>query len=169
MGHEVTVTALQLACAISAIANDGVLLKPRIISAIKDKNGEVIKEFPVQKSRRVVSPQTARTVREFLRGVVEEGTGKAAEIKGFYPAGKTGTAQKIEPTGGYSHKRFVASFIGFVPWDKPIFSIVVIVDEPRPYPYYYGGVVAAPVFKRVATDIMQYVGMPKTEPYEKVE
>jgi cell division protein FtsI/penicillin-binding protein 2 len=90
-----------------------------------------------------------------LTGVVEEGTGKMAQMQGLTSAGKTGTAQKLEPGGGYSHNKFIASFIGFAPAQDPVVTIIVSLDEPRPY--YFGGVVAAPVFKSVAADVVRYL------------
>ena len=93
-------------------------------------------------------------MRTILRSVVDSGTAELAEVEGYFPAGKTGTAQKVEPNGVYSHSKFTASFIGFVPSDNPKFVIVVIMDEPRPF--YYGGVVCTPVFKKVAAELMSY-------------
>jgi len=154
MGQEVTVTALQLACAMSALANGGQLVKPRIIDRIQDKTGHVIQKFESKKTHRVISEETAEKMRGILRSVVDSGTGVLAELEGYLPAGKTGTAQKIEPNGAYSHRKFTASFIGFVPYDDPKFVIAVIMDEPRPY--YYGGVVCTPVFKNVAAQLMSY-------------
>jgi cell division protein FtsI/penicillin-binding protein 2 len=154
MGQEVTVTALQLACAISSLANGGYYVKPRIVDRIQDNQGQVIQKFEPKKLHRVLSEEALYEMRQILRGVVKEGTGTLAEIKGYFPAGKTGTAQKIEPNGTYSHRKFVASFIGFLPFDNPRFTVVVILDEPRPY--YYGGVVCAPVFKKVAEQLMLY-------------
>lgn len=154
MGQEVTVTALQLACAISSLANGGYYVKPRFVDRIQDRTGAIIKKFEPERMHRVVSAETAKEVREILRGVVEEGTGKNAEVKGYFPAGKTGTAQKIEPDGTYSHRKFTASFIGFLPYDEPKFVIVVVMDEPRPY--YYGGTVCTPIFKKVADQLMSY-------------
>ncbi|MFC1667178.1 peptidoglycan D,D-transpeptidase FtsI family protein [Candidatus Omnitrophota bacterium] len=154
MGQEVTVTALQLACAISSLANGGYYVRPRIVDRVQDKVGNVIERFEAKRLHRVVSEDIAGEVRRVLRGVVDGGTGRLAEVKGYFPAGKTGTAQKIEPNGRYSHKKFTASFIGFLPFDKPRFVVVVIMDEPRPY--YYGGTVCAPVFKKVAGQLMRY-------------
>ena len=105
--------------------------------------------------RTVISQDTSRRISTILTGVVEEGTGKMAAPKGFSAAGKTGTGQKLEPNGSYSHQKFVASFIGFAPAEDPVIAIAVIVDEP--HPYYFGGVVAAPVFKRVAEDVLRYL------------
>ena len=94
-------------------------------------------------------------MKKMLTGVVEEGTGKLAKLMGFSAAGKTGTAQKLEPNGTYSHTKFVATFIGFAPAEDPVVAIVVTMDEP--HPNYYGGVVAAPVFKNVAGDVIRYL------------
>jgi len=154
MGQEVTVTAIQLACAISALANGGNLVKPRIVERIQDRTGHAIQKFESKKPQRVISEETAKEMRDILRSVVDSGTAQLAEAKGYFPAGKTGTAQKVEPNGTYSHRKFTASFIGFVPYDDPKFVIVVIMDEPMPI--YYGGVVCAPVFKKVAAQLMSY-------------
>lgn len=155
IGQEVGVTALQLASAISVIANGGQLMKPFIVQEICDKYGETIKEFSPMLLRKVISVDTAMRVKEILVGVVEEGTGKMAKIPAIKAAGKTGTAQKIEPNGAYSHTKFIASFIGFLPADDPVIAIAVSVDEP--HPYYFGGVVAAPVFKNIAGEVIKYL------------
>ena len=154
IGQEVGVTALQLASAISVIANGGQLMKPYIIKEIRDKQGEVIKKNSPTLVRKVISIDTAERVKNILAGVVEEGTGKLAKIPGITSAGKTGTAQKLEPNGAYSHNKFVGSFIGFAPVEDPMIAIAVILDEPHPY---YGGVVSAPVFKNVAGDTIKYL------------
>jgi cell division protein FtsI (penicillin-binding protein 3) len=155
MGQEVGVTALQLADAISAIANGGQLMRPYIVKEIRDRHGETIKVFAPLVIRRVASPNTIIRIKRILAGVIEEGTGKLAKVDGFSCAGKTGTAQKIEPNGTYSHNKYVASFIGFAPLEEPLVAIVVVVDEP--HPYYFGGVVAAPVFKNVAGQALRYL------------
>jgi cell division protein FtsI (penicillin-binding protein 3) len=155
IGQEVGVTSLQLAAAISVIANGGELMRPYVIKEIKDKYAETIKKFSPTLIRKVISPGTASRAKNVLVGVVEEGTGKLAKIPGITAAGKTGTAQKLEPNGAYSHNKFMGSFIGFAPADDPMVAIAVTLDEPRPY--YYGGVVAAPVFKNVARDTIKYL------------
>lgn len=154
MGQEVTVTAIQLACMISIIADNGYLVRPRIVKEILDENGETIKEFPPKVVKKTLTPKTASEMRRLLRGVVESGTGKKARIDDYNVGGKTGTAQKVE-NGAYSHERFIASFIGFAPVEKPVLSIVVCVDEP--HPVYYGGDVAAPVFKNVIDESLKYL------------
>ena len=155
IGQEVGVTTLQLVSAVSVIANGGQLMKPYIVSETRDKQGETIKKFSPVMIRKVISLDTAARVKKILTGVVEEGTGKLAKVPGFTAAGKTGTAQKLEPNGTYSHNKFVASFIGFAPAEDPVIAIAVTVDEP--HPYYFGGVVAAPVFKNVASDSIRYL------------
>ena len=155
IGQEVGVTALQLVTAVSVIANGGQLMKPFTIKEIRDKYSEIIKEFSPVMIRKVISLDTADRVKKILVGVIEEGTGKLAKISDFTSAGKTGTAQKLEANGAYSHNKFMASFIGFAPAEDPVISIAVVIDEP--HPYYFGGVVAAPVFKNVAGDVLRYL------------
>lgn len=164
MGQEVTVSAMQLACAVSAIANGGLLVKPHIVKAIQDREGVPIKFAKPSYLRRVISAQVASKMREFLAGVVEEGTGQMAKLPSYTAAGKTGTAQKITPDGRYSHTDFVASFVGFAPAEDPRLAIVVVLDNP--HPYYYGGVVAAPVFKRIAVETLRYLGVLPNEMIE---
>ncbi|MFA5144045.1 MAG: penicillin-binding transpeptidase domain-containing protein [Candidatus Omnitrophota bacterium] len=155
MGQEVTTTAVQLACAIAVIADNGYLVRPRVVKEVLDEKGQVIKEFPPVVRRRVLSTQTVLKMRSILMGVVATGTGKKAKLEDYSAGGKTGTAQKVEPGGIYSHDRFVASFIGFAPVEKPVLAVAVCVDEPRPV--YYGGDVAAPVFRSVVDDSLKYM------------
>lgn len=155
IGQEVGVTALQLATAVSVIANGGQLVKPYVVKEVRDKLAETIKKYSPAVIRKVISQDTAARAKKILTGVVQDGTGKLASPSGFSAAGKTGTAQKLEPNGAYSHNKFVASFIGFAPAEEPVIAIAVIVDDPRPY--YFGGVVAAPVFKNVATETLRYL------------
>jgi cell division protein FtsI (penicillin-binding protein 3) len=157
IGQEVTSTAVQLACAMSVIANGGVLVKPWVIREVRDPNGETIESFSPQVVRRVISGETAQTMRRLLKGVIEKGTGTLGRLDTYTAAGKTGTAQKVEPSGVYSHSRFIASFIGFAPADDPRIVVVVCADEP--HPLYFGGVVSAPAFKRVAEDTLRYLGV----------
>jgi cell division protein FtsI (penicillin-binding protein 3) len=163
IGQEVCVTALQLAGAIAAIANNGSYMKPFIVREIIDRKGEIIKSFEPEKIRQVISVETSQTMREILAGVVEIGTGKLAHSKMFRLGGKTGTGQKVESNGTYSHSKFTASFIGFAPVEDPQIAIAVIVDQP--HPYYYGGVVSAPAFKLIAEDVLKYrqLGLRRTE------
>jgi len=155
IGQEVGVTVLQLAAAISVIANGGQLIRPYVVKEVRDKLGETIKKNSPVVVRKVISQDTATRAKNILIGVVKNGTGKLASPSGFSAAGKTGTGQKLEPNGAYSHNKFVASFIGFAPAENPLIAIAVVIDEPRPY--YFGGVVAAPVFKNVATQTLRYL------------
>lgn len=154
MGQEVTVTAMQLVSAISVIANNGFYVKPRVVKEIVDESGEVIKEFPPVLVRKVITPKASVYMRYILNSVVESGTGKKARVEEFRVGGKTGTAQKIE-AGTYSHSKFIASFIGFAPYDKPLLAVAVCVDEP--HPVYYGGDVSAPVFKGFVEETLKYL------------
>jgi cell division protein FtsI (penicillin-binding protein 3) len=158
-GHGVSVSALQLATAVAAIANNGVLMKPYIVSRITDAGGKTLKRFEPETVRRVVSVETAQVVKNILKTVVTEGgTGTGAALDGYSVCGKTGTARKLDETGRYSNKHHIASFTGFAPADRPEIVVLVILDEPREN--YYGGIVAAPVFKRIAQESLNYLGVP---------
>jgi cell division protein FtsI (penicillin-binding protein 3) len=162
MGQEVGVTPLQMITAVSAIANDGVLMKPYVVAEVRDQKGQAVKEVLPQVRRRVVSPATARTLTTIMEGVVTSGTGTKAAIPGFRVAGKTGTAQKVDPrTGTYSSGLSIGSFVGFVPADAPRLAIIVVIDEPQGEAW--GGVVAAPVFRRVGEQVMTYMGVPRDD------
>ncbi|OGX09053.1 MAG: hypothetical protein A2Z88_08015 [Omnitrophica WOR_2 bacterium GWA2_47_8] len=154
IGQEVTVTPLQLVAAIAAIANDGVYMKPFVVKYLKDNNNQIIRSFEPQIIDQVITVETSKRLKDILIGVVQDGTGKKAQIKGVSVAGKTGTSQKVVD-GLYSHSKFFASFIGFAPAEDPQIAIVVVVDEP--HPSYYGGTVAAPVFQEVAEDTLKYL------------
>lgn len=163
MGQEIGVTPIQMVTAVAAIANGGVLMKPYVVSEIRDAQGRVVKQILPQVKRRAVSPETARTVTGILEGVVTDGTGGKAAIPGFRVAGKTGTAQKIDPrTGSYSATQFVGSFVGFVPADNPRVAMIVVIDEPHGEAW--GGTVAAPVFRRVGEQVLNYLGVSSNEP-----
>jgi cell division protein FtsI (penicillin-binding protein 3) len=163
MGQEIGVTPMQMVSAITAIANGGVLMKPYVVAEIRDARGRVLKQVLPQVKRRVISPETARAVTAILEGVVAGGTGGKAAISGFRVAGKTGTAQKIDPrTGTYSSSQFVGSFVGFVPADNPRLAMIVVIDEPQGEAW--GGTVAAPVFNRVGEQVLTYLGVPSNQP-----
>jgi len=164
IGQEVCVTVLQLVTAISSIANDGIQMRPFIIKAIQDNKGELIKEFRPREMKRVISQETALRMKEILASVVESGTGRRAKLSDYKACGKTGTAQKVE-AGRYSHSKFRATFIGFAPKDDPVIAIAVSFDEP--HPAYLGGTVAAPVFKKVAEDVLRY--LKSSKPMELVK
>jgi cell division protein FtsI (penicillin-binding protein 3) len=163
MGQEIGVTPIQMVSAIGAVANGGVLMKPYVVSEVRDMHGRLLKHVMPEVKRRVVSPETARTVTAILEGVVTDGTGTKAAIPGFRVAGKTGTAQKIDArTGAYSSTQFVGSFVGFVPADHPRLAMIVVIDEPHSEAW--GGVVAAPVFRRVGEQVLNYLGVSSSEP-----
>ncbi len=162
MGQELTTTPLQMAMAYAAVANKGVLMKPRIIKQVVDPNGKILLEYPVSIVRRVLKEETVKTLTTALMGVVTEaGTAAKARIQGYTVAGKTGTAQKVDPDGHYSHKNFYSSFVGFVPAEDPQLLIMVAMNEPKPL--YYGGTVAAPVFNQVAERTLKYLGIAPDE------
>jgi cell division protein FtsI (penicillin-binding protein 3) len=163
MGQEIGVTPIQMVSAVAALANGGVLMKPYVVSEVRDAQGKTLRQILPQVKRRVVSPETARTVTSILEGVVTDGTGAKAAIPGFRVAGKTGTAQKIDPrTGAYSSTLFVGSFVGFVPADNPRLAMIVVIDEPQGESW--GGTVAAPVFRRVGEQVLNYLGVSSDEP-----
>lgn len=153
IGQEVGVTPLQLAVAYGAIANRGILMKPRIVRELREPGGKVIRQVRSRSVRRVMSPSTARTLSAMLAKVVEEGTGETARIPGLTVAGKTGTAQWFNPkTGRYDASSHVSSFAGFVPAENPRLVGVVIVE--RPSGVGWGREVAAPCFRRVVEGIL---------------
>jgi cell division protein FtsI (penicillin-binding protein 3) len=156
-GQEIGVTVLQIARAYAALANDGLLPTPYLVSEIR-RGEQDIRRISSRPPVRVVSPGTARTLCRLMTGVVEEGTGKLAAVPGFMAAGKTGTAQKAAPGGGYAKDRHVASFVGFAPVEAPRLVVAVVVDEPRGT--YYGGDVAAPVFSSVMAEALRLLGVP---------
>jgi len=163
IGQEVTVTPIQLIGAISAIANDGIYMRPFVVKYVKDAQGQIIFQHKPQVLDKVISKATSKRMKVILHGVVEEGTGTKAKIPGVTVAGKTGTAQKV--VGGvYSHAKFYATFVGFAPVDNPQLACVVVFDEP--HPAYYGGTVSAPVFAEVVGDSLKYLNagqMPDTD------
>ena len=152
IGQGIAVTPIQMAAAYGAIANDGVWLQPHLVDRVEG-SGRVAAE-----ERRVLSEGTAAELTKMLRGVVEEGSGTTAQIPGYRVAGKTGTAAKPEPSGGYSDSRYVASFVGFAPAKHPALVVLVTVDEPRGT--IWGGVVAAPAFAEIMEFALQYLEVP---------
>lgn len=147
-GHELSVTPLQLIMAASAIANDGVLMKPRIVKAFREGRSQDAEENPSRKVRRVVSSETALKVMKMLRGVVDYGTATEIKRQDFPMAGKTGTAEKIDPvTGKYLQGTFHSSFLGMAPADSPALVGLVMVDEPSQFKY--GGQCAAPIWREI--------------------
>ncbi|MCD6319700.1 MAG: transpeptidase family protein, partial [Candidatus Desulfofervidaceae bacterium] len=166
-GQGIGITALQLAMAYCAIANDGKLMQPLLVREIRDAKGKVVKLYQPHIKASVITPKTAYKVKKILRKVVVKGTGQEADIPGYEVAGKTGTSQKINPkTGQYYKNKHIASFVGFFPASHPRVVIVVVIDEPHPISF--GGVVAAPIFKEIAQDIIWLWQLPPSSPTFKV-
>jgi cell division protein FtsI (penicillin-binding protein 3) len=158
-GQGLSASAIQMITAASSIANDGILMQPFVVRAITDQNGRVLKTFQPRVLRRVVAPETARTLRRIMTTVITDGgTGTEAALEGYTACGKTGTAQKIDQQGTYAEGKYIASFIGFAPAEQPEVAILVVVDEP--VNDHYGGVVAAPAFRKIAQETLNYLNVP---------
>src|SRR5580700_12388 len=160
MGQEIGISPLQLALLVSTIANDGVQVPPRIVAATTDPQPtpQTIVFHPAD-GRRVISPMTAAQMKQMMQKVVLEGTGKRAVLEGYSSAGKTGTAQKVDPaTRAYSKTKYVASFAGFAPLNNPAIVVAVILDSA--VGLHQGGQVSAPVFQRVAQQVLEYLHTP---------
>lgn len=157
-GQGISVTSLQLVTALSAIANGGYLMKPYVIEKIVGPDGNVIEQNSPEVVTRAISYDTSYQMKQIMQGVVENGTGKKAQIPGFSVAGKTGTAQIPNPkSGGYYSDRYIASFIGFAPVEDPAIVMVVVVEAPRKKTH--GGSVAAPIFKQIAEKVLFHMGL----------
>ena len=165
MGQEVGVTPLQLVTAVSSIANGGTLYKPHVVAELRrgDQPMPLTGAVAPGEPKEVIRPETAATLRRLMEGVVLNGTGKLARLDGWAAAGKTGSAQKIDPaTGRYSPTQLIASFTGFAPINDPAVTILVSLDSPvGPHE---GGMVAAPVFKRIAEQVLPYLDVPRDVP-----
>ncbi len=152
IGQEVGVTPVQMAAAFGTLANDGVRIAPHLVREIREDSGAIVFQASPEQHR-VVSAETARTLRGMLEGVTINGTAKLAQLNGYSAAGKTGTAQKIDPaTKTYSKAKYIGSFVGFAPVENPAVVIIVVIDEP--VGSYHGGDVAAPVFREIAEQIL---------------
>lgn len=156
-GQTLTVTPIQMITAMAAIANDGLLMRPQILYRVFDEHGETVQAMQPEPVRQAIAPETARTLRELMARVVSDGTGTRAHVDGYRVGGKTGTSQKVED-GRILPGHYIASFIGMIPIDKPEVVIYVVIDEPQGL--YTGGFVAAPVFARIARDVMHYLDIP---------
>ena len=168
MGQEVGVTPLQMILAMATIANGGKLVQPRIVKSIVDENGNVISALKPTVVRQVISEQIASQIAYALRGVVSKrGTAAEAAVPGYTISGKTGTAQKAAPSGGYEKDKYIVSFSGFLPSENPAFvGLVVLDDAHTKEPYLnYGGTVAGPIFARVAEKAARYLDL---EPHEEI-
>ena len=177
IGQEVAVTPVQLVTMVSTIANGGVYLPPHMLlqstDELKGDQRLVAQPFHPEDqlpakwpdgAHRVISEATATKMREMMAGIVTEGTGKAAQLNGYSSAGKTGTAQKVDPvTHTYSHTKLVASFAGFAPVNDPAISVTVVIDTPT-VGSLYGAAVSAPVFQEVAQEVLEYLGVPHDQP-----
>lgn len=181
MGQEIGVTPVQLISMVSTIANGGVYLPPHILLQTSDeaKNGKLVpaayhpeRGLPdplPEGAHRVISTLTAAEMREMMEGVVLHGTGIPAQLNGYSAAGKTGTAEKIDPrTHTYSKTNYIASFAGFAPVNDPAISIVVVMDSPA-YRYHYGTQASAPVFHELAQQILEYLGVPYDQPLKSTQ
>ncbi|HZD45081.1 MAG TPA: penicillin-binding protein 2, partial [Acidobacteriaceae bacterium] len=179
IGQEIGVTPLQLVSMVSTIGNGGVYLPPRIVLQTSDQlqAGESLKPMPFRPEQelpqplpagahRVISPLTSAKMRKMMEGVVLEGSGRNAALNGYSAAGKTGTAQKIDVvTHTYSRTKHIASFTGFAPVNNPAISVAVVIDTPT-VGNYHGASVSAPVFKEVAQEVLEYLGVPHDEPMQ---
>jgi cell division protein FtsI (penicillin-binding protein 3) len=166
IGQEIAVTPLQILRAYAVIANGGFLVKPYVVSEIRSPEGNVIHKT-IPEASRILSDNTVNVLREILKTVTEEGgTAIEAAVDGNQVAGKTGTAQLIDPkTKRYSKEKYVSSFVGFVPADKPKIAMIVVIHEPKGQ--IYGGVVAGPVFKKIANESLSYLRVPRDDSAQK--
>ncbi len=156
IGYSISITTLQLANAYAAVANGGYLLRPHVVKMVLSSDGNIVREVKDDTIRRVMSARTAHLLTSIFKGVVKVGTGKRAALKNVEVAGKTGTAQKYDPVHhAYSRKRYVASFVGYVPADDPKVVCAVVINEPKGE--YYGGEVAAPIFRKIMQRIVDSV------------
>jgi cell division protein FtsI (penicillin-binding protein 3) len=162
MGQEIGVSPVQLASMVSMIANDGLYVAPRIVAGTTaPRSTPQLIAFHPPMGRRVISPLTAAQMKHMMEGVVLRGTGKKAILDGYSSAGKTGTAQKIDASGRYSHSKHIASFAGFAPVNNPAVTVLVVLDSPAGgYPKDGGGETAAPVFARIAQQVLAYMNVP---------
>ena len=159
IGQEISVTAMQMVAAFGAIANGGTLMQPRLVRAVFDADGRETRRFEPQAVRQVISPETSRTLTRLMTQVVAAGTGHNAAIAGYEVAGKTGTAQKLDPaTRRYSRNPGVLSFIGFAPADEPRLVMLVMLDEPKNEKW--GSEAAAPIFSAIGGEVLRYLDVP---------
>ncbi|NWK56295.1 penicillin-binding protein 2 [Verrucomicrobiaceae bacterium N1E253] len=171
-GYAVSVTPLQVACAYSAIANGGRLMRPLLVKSIMANDGTVVMNYKPEPVRRVLKERTAMQMLKALATVVDiKGTAKRAKVEGYQVAGKTGTSKKLDfKNGGYLDGRYTVSFAGMMPAEKPAFVCVVVVDDPQTTEVKrYGGTIAAPIFAKVAKRVANRMGLKPTEPIEPKE
>ncbi len=162
-GQGLSVSAIQLVSATAAIANDGIRMKPYIVHATTSQSGRVLEQTQPEVVGQAVSPEVAAIVKRIMQTVVTEGgTGTSASLQGYTVCGKTGTAQKIDQSGKYSPRKYTASFVGIAPVENPHIVILVVIDEP--VGEHYGGTVAAPAFRKIAHETLQYLNVPPNNP-----
>jgi cell division protein FtsI/penicillin-binding protein 2 len=167
MGQGVAVTRLQMAMAVSAIANGGVLMRPMLVKRLQDQDGNIVQKYEPQIVRRVVSEETAKEMVEALKTVVsDDGTAPQARLADYVVAGKTGTAQKVV-NGAYSSDKYVVSFIGFFPADNPQICISIVMDSPKEGGHAFGGALCGPVFHEVAGRCASYLNIPPDEDLQR--
>ncbi len=160
-GQGISTTPLQIAVSVAAVANGGVYIQPRIVKYTTDYNNLTLQARPLVK-KTIISTKTANEITEILHKVVEQGTGIVTKIPGYTIAGKTGTAQKTIGSGGYISGKYIASFVGYFPIDKPRAVILITVDSPSTT--IWGSTVAAPIFKNITTDLIRYWDMAPLNP-----
>lgn len=168
IGQSIAVTPLQLITAVSAIANNGVLLKPHIIKEIDNSDGTLLTAKAAEQVRQVITPETAKELGLLMEKVISEGGGKKGRVKGYRFAGKTGTAQKLKEDGsGYAEGRYIASFVGFGPLDDSQLAAIVVIDDPKGD--YYGGEIAAPVFSEIMAQVTRYLSIRPDSAADNIE
>ncbi|MGP1585346.1 MAG: penicillin-binding transpeptidase domain-containing protein [Schwartzia sp. (in: firmicutes)] len=165
IGQSIAVTPLQLVTAMSAIANDGILMKPHMVKSVRNADGSVYEEKRPEEVRRAIETVTDKVLTGLLEQVVAAGGGAKAQVTGYRIAGKTGTAEKVDPNGGgYLSGRYIASFCGFAPVEDPRLTLLVVIDDPSGM--YYGGQVAAPVASRIFSQLLRYLHIePSSDPF----
>ncbi|MBF0252239.1 MAG: penicillin-binding protein [Candidatus Omnitrophica bacterium] len=161
IGQGIAVTAIQLASAVSVVANGGFLLRPSVIEKISTIEGKDIYQFTTNVRRKVINTNTCDIIKQMMADVVTSGTGKNAASKKYEFCGKTGTAQKVNPNGGYFDSKYYATFVGFAPKEKPVITIVIAANDP--HPEHFGGTVCAPAFKEIAEKSLEYLGVPRRD------
>jgi len=167
-GQGITVTPIQLITAISAVANQGVLMTPYVVQAVTDENGNIIKSFKPVERRKVIMPETADVLMKMMNAVTEpDGTGPLAVPAGYTVCGKTGTAQKMNPNGSYRNCEYNGVFVGFSPAQSPELAVLVVIDEPQKH--HYGGIVAAPVFREIVHEAFNYLNIAPTVTKEQLK
>jgi cell division protein FtsI/penicillin-binding protein 2 len=166
MGHSVAATPLQIAMGMSVIANGGNLMEAQIVKSVETTDGGIVFEKSPKIVREVISKKTARFISDALVGVTQPGgTAMSARVNGFQVAGKTGTAQKVSARGGYAQGKYVVSFVGYMPAEDPRFVCLILVDDAKiASSLNYGGLVAAPVFSRIADKAARYLDLTPTQP-----